>query len=122
VPELVGLGSERLLVVGRDDAALGIEIGEVNEIGSGSESPDLGDLQRSEAARIGELDVVGDLLVPKHQQRVFLEGGTQLGVQFRMLGDIGDRRAARLDAETGTERNKFHAVPSLVPPVGIEPT
>jgi hypothetical protein len=42
--------------------------------------------------------------------------------QPRILGAIGDRRAARLDAGIGTERNKFHAVPSLVPPVGIEPT
>jgi len=63
VPELVGLSGERLLVVIRYDAALGIEIAEVDEIGAGPDRPDFGDLQRPEAVRIGKLNLVGDPLV-----------------------------------------------------------
>jgi len=63
----------------------------VHEIGSGPHRSDLGYLQRSEAARIGKLNLVGDPLVAEDQQRVFLEGGPEPCVERAILGDIGDR-------------------------------
>ena len=87
---------------------------------------DLGDLQRSEAARERDLQVVVDVLAAEHQHRVLLEGGAHGVVSGVVVGDVGERDAAQFGAKAGTESNDLHGETSVIfrpafSPPGVKP-
>jgi hypothetical protein len=69
---------------------------------------DLGHLERSEAAREGELRLVGHILIAKNKDRMLLERRARLLVSGVVRGDLGKRHAAQLGRETRTQRDDLH--------------
>ena len=75
---------------------------------AGAERADFGGFRRAEAAREGELALVGHLLAAEHQHRVLLEGGARRRVSGVVSGDIGERDAAQFGGKTRTQRDDVH--------------
>ncbi len=73
MPELVGLAAQRKPVIRRHHFSVSADGGEDHEMRAGALRTDLGHLRRAEAARKGELKLVGRLLVAKHQNGMLLE-------------------------------------------------
>ena len=75
---------------------------------AGAERADLGDFGRTEAAREGELALVGHFLAAEDQHRVLLERGARRRVGGIVSGDIGERHAAQFGGEAWTQRDDVH--------------
>ena len=72
---------------------------------AGAERADLGDFRRTEAAREGELALVGHFLVAKNQNRMLLERRARGGIGGIVSGDIGERHAAQFGGKAWTQRD-----------------
>ena len=81
---------------------------------AGAERADLGHFRRAEALGEGELQVVGDLLAAKDENRVLLEGGADGCVSGIVIGHIGERDAAQFSGKARTHRDDFHRHPPSV--------
>ena len=79
-----------------------------DEMRAGAERADLGHFGRTEAAREGELALVGHLLAAKDQNRMLLERRARRRVGGIVGGDVGKRHAAQLGGKTRTQRNDVH--------------
>ena len=66
---------------------------------AGAERADLGHLRRTEAAREGELALVGHLLAAKHQNRMLLERRARRRVGGVVGCDVAKRHAVQLGGE-----------------------
>src|SRR6185437_1852855 len=108
VPELVGAGAQHLAVLGRRDRAVVLQVVEPAVESAVADRAELDDLERSESARIGGLQVVGDALAAEQQQRMRLEGVAQLAIGLGAARDVDEPEAADLGAEAGAERNDLH--------------
>ena len=86
-------------MVGRHDLALLVEVGQAGVEAAGAQRGHLGELERSEGAAVGDLDVVGDRLVAEHQERVGLEGLAHGLVGLGVGGDVEHGDAFDLDPE-----------------------
>ena len=75
---------------------------------AGAERADLGHFRRTEAAREGELALVGHLLAAEHQHRMLLERGARRRIGGIVTGDIGKRDAAQFGGKTRTQRDDVH--------------
>src|ERR1035437_8879578 len=69
---------------------------------------DLGHLRRTEAAREGELALVGHLLAAKHQNRMLLERRAHRRVGSVVGCDVAKRHAVQLGGEAWTQRDYVH--------------
>ena len=108
VPELVRLVAQGKAMIRRHDFAVRADGGQGDEMGAGAERADLGHLGRTEAAREGELALVGHLLAAKHQDRMLLEGRARRRVGGIVSGNIGERHAAQFGGKTWTQRDHVH--------------
>src|ERR1700687_1489821 len=69
---------------------------------------DLGHFRRAEAARKGELKLVGHLLVAKDQNGMLLEGSARRRICGMVRGDIRKRNTAQFGGESRTQRDDVH--------------
>ena len=75
---------------------------------AGAERADLGHFRRAEAAREGELALVGHLLAAKHQNRMLLERRARRRIRGIVGRDVGKRHAAQLGGKAWTQRDDVH--------------
>ena len=88
MPELVGLGAQRKPVIGRHHLAVRADGAEDHEMRAGALRADFCHFRRAEAPRKGKLNLVGHVLVAKHQNGMFLEGGPHRRIGGIIGGDI----------------------------------
>src|SRR5580704_7434678 len=69
---------------------------------------DLGHFRWAEAARKGELDLVGHFLVAKHQDGMLLEGRAHHRIYGVVRGDIGEPHPAQFGGESRTQWDDLH--------------
>src|SRR5258707_9928301 len=87
---------------------------EDHEVGAGALRADLGHLERPEAAREGELRLVGHVLAAKDKDRMLLKRRACPLVCGVIRRDIGKRHTAQLGGEARTERDNLHGEPPLL--------
>ena len=75
---------------------------------AGADRADFCHFWRPEAAREGELALVGHSLAAKHQNRMFFERGTHRPIGGIVGRDIGKRDAAQFGGKARTQRDDVH--------------
>ena len=90
--------------------AIGPDIGQDHHLAAGAEGPDFGLLKRAESGAKGDLLIVVEDLVRKHQNRVTAERGTQ----FR--GEGRRWRGSAITPSTSPAKRSWRAVIRIFPP------
>src|SRR5713101_4325776 len=99
MPKLIRFVAQGKPVIGRHDLAVLADRAEDNKMGARALRADLGHFGRTEAAREGELGLVGHLLAAKDQNRMFLESRSRRRVSGIMHRALRKRHTTRLDGE-----------------------
>ena len=108
MPELVCLIAQGDAVIRRDHLSVRADGAQDHEMGTRALRSDLGHFRRAEAARKGELKLVGHLLAAKHQNGMFLESRACQRIYCIVRGDIGKRDTAQFGGESRTQRHNVH--------------
>src|ERR1700676_4258807 len=108
MPELVGLAAQGKLVIWRHHLSVRADGTEDHKMRSRTLRTDLRHLRWAEAARKGELKLVGHILLTEHQNGMFLEGRARCRIGGIVRGDIGKRQAAQFGGESRTQRDNVH--------------
>src|ERR1035441_4341276 len=116
MPKLVRLVAQRVAMIGQHHFAVRADGAEDHKMAAGAERADLGHLRRTEAAREGELALVGHLLAAKDQNRMLLERRARRHVGGVVGRDVAKRHAAQLGVEAWTKRDDVHrqVLPSFI--------
>ena len=110
MPQHIGAVVERLAMALRHRFAIGANIGQDHHLAAGAKGPDLGLLKRAKGGAKGDLLVVVEDLVRKHQNRVMAERGTQFGGESRRRHG-GAVDAVHLAGEKIMARGDLHFSP-----------
>jgi hypothetical protein len=89
-------------VIRRHDIAVLVDGAQDHEVRAGAQRADLGDLERPEPAREGELRLVGHLLAAKDNDRMLLERRARLFIGGVVRRDLGKRYPTQLGGEART--------------------
>jgi hypothetical protein len=118
MPELVGFAAQGQTVIWGHHLSIGPDSAENDEMRTGALRADLGHFGRAEAARKGELNLVGHLLVTQDQNGMLLEGCARLRIGGIVRGDLGKCQTAQLSGESGTQRHDVHrqGLPVIIAP------
>jgi len=57
--------------------------------------------ERAETARKGDLRVISDVLIAKHQNRMLFERGAHSLISGFVMSDVGERRTAQIGGKAG---------------------
>src|ERR1700693_3198556 len=102
MPELVVFAAQRKPVIWRYDRSVRADGAEGDKMRTGTLRADLGHFRWPEAARKGELNFVGHLLIAQDQDGMFLEGRTRRCIGGIVQGDILKRHPAQFGGEPWT--------------------
>src|ERR1700730_648113 len=108
MPELVGLAAQGKPVIWRYDRSVRANGTQDDKMRTGTLRADLGHFRWPEAARKGELNFVGHLLIAQDQDRMFLEGRARRRICSIVRGDILKRHTAQFGGEFWTQRHDVH--------------
>ena len=98
MPKLIGLVAHRQPVIGRNHVSVRSDGGQDHEVRAFALRANLGHFGWAESAREGKLNVVGDVLVAQHKDRMLLECSAYRCIGCVIRGDIGKGDAAQLGA------------------------
>src|ERR1700694_3765739 len=108
MPELVGFAAQGKPVIRGHYLSVRADGAEDHKMRTGTLRADLGHFRRAEAARKGELKLVGHLLVAKDQNGMLLEGSARRRICSIVRGDIRKRSTTQFGGEPRTQRDDVH--------------
>src|SRR5437899_5727485 len=108
MPELVGSAAQGKPVIWRHHLSVKADGTEGHKMRTGTLRADLGHFRRPKAARKGELNFVGHLLIAQDQNGMFLECRTRRRICRIVRGNIRKRHTAQFGGESWTQRHDVH--------------
>src|SRR5260370_23383414 len=108
MPELVGFAAQGKPVIWRYDRSVRADGTQDHKMRTRTLRADLGHFRWPEAARKGELNFVGHLLLTQDQNGMLLKGSAHRRICGIVRGDIRKRHTAQFGGESRTQRHNVH--------------